>query len=126
MFTMRFAMQSRSSDPAVRSAMYRTTLDMCAWADTRGAIAMVSQHHGVEDGYLPSPLTVASAIAARTERLQISVAALLLAPYEPAKPAEDMAVLDLPSGGRVSFVSGIGYRPTESNWVGAARRTAAG
>lgn len=106
--------------------MYRTTLDMCTWADTRGAIAMVSQHHGVDDGYLPSPLTLASAIAARTERLPISVAALLLALYEPVKLAEDMAVLDLLSGGRVSYVIGIGYRQEEFDRFGVDRRTRAG
>ena len=65
MFTMRFAMRSKSAVAKDRSALYRATLDMCDWADGRGGMAMVSQHHGVEDGYLPSPLTLAAAIAAR-------------------------------------------------------------
>lgn len=125
MFTMRFAMRSRSADAKDRSALYRATLDMCAWADGKGGIAMVSQHHGVEDGYLPSPLTLAAAIAARTETLPISVAALLLALYEPVKLAEDMAVLDLLSGGRVSYVIGIGYREEEFALFGVDRRTRA-
>jgi alkanesulfonate monooxygenase SsuD/methylene tetrahydromethanopterin reductase-like flavin-dependent oxidoreductase (luciferase family) len=125
MFTMRFAMRSRSTDPKARSALYRATLDMCSWADGKGGLAMVSQHHGVEDGYLPSPLTLASAIGARTETLPISVAALLLALYEPVKLAEDMAVLDLLSGGRVSYVIGIGYREEEFDLFGVDRRTRA-
>jgi len=75
--------------------------------------AILSQHHAVDDGYLPSPVPLAAAIAARTTRLPISVAALLLALYDPIKVAEDLAVVDLISRGRVSYVVGIGYRPEE-------------
>ena len=45
--------------------------------------AVVSEHHASDDGYLPSPLVFASAIAARTSRIAISVAALLVPLYEP-------------------------------------------
>ena len=74
---------------------------------------MVSEHHAVDDGYLPSPLIVASAIAARTSEIAISIAALLVPLYDPVKLAEDIAVLDHVSRGRVSYVAGIGYRPAE-------------
>lgn len=111
---MRFAMRSETGDSAERAALYGAALDMCAWAETRGAMAaVVSQHHGVEDGYLPSPIPMAAAMAARTATLHISVAALLLALYEPVKLAEDLAVVDLISRGRVSYVIGIGYRDEE-------------
>jgi len=111
MFMMRFAMRSKTTNPSERADAYNAALDMCAWAETRGCIAaVVSQHHGVDDGYLPSPVPLASAIAARTDTLPISVAALLLAFYEPVKLAEDLAVVDLISRGRVSYVVGIGYR----------------
>lgn len=126
MFTMRFAMRSRTADPVARADLYAATLDMCAWAESRGcAAAIVSQHHGVPDGYLPSPIPVAAAIAARTSTLHISVAALLLALYEPAKLAEDLAVVDLLSRGRVSYVVGIGYRNEEFAMFGVDRRTRA-
>jgi alkanesulfonate monooxygenase SsuD/methylene tetrahydromethanopterin reductase-like flavin-dependent oxidoreductase (luciferase family) len=114
MFLMRFGMRSASDDPAARAALYAATIDMCAWAESRGAVAaVVSQHHGSNDGYLPSPLPLAAAIASRTTSLSIGVAALLLACYEPVKLAEDMAVIDLISGGRVTYVVGVGYRPKE-------------
>ena len=125
MFTMRFAMRAQTQDAAERAALYAATLEMCEWADTRGGIAMVSQHHAVEDGYLPSPVPLASAIAARTTTMPISVAALLLALYEPVKLAEDLAVLDLISRGRVSYVIGIGYRDEEFDLFGVDRRTRA-
>ncbi len=96
---------------------------MAAWADTEPCLALVlSQHHGVDDGYLPSPVPVAAAVAARTSRLPISVAALLLALYEPVKLAEDLAVVDLLSRGRVSYVVGIGYRDEEFALFGVDRR----
>jgi alkanesulfonate monooxygenase SsuD/methylene tetrahydromethanopterin reductase-like flavin-dependent oxidoreductase (luciferase family) len=122
MFLMRFAMRSDTSDPEARAVLYAAAIEMCAWAEGRGAIATVlSQHHGAEDGYLPSPIPLAAAVAARTESLPISVAALLLALYEPVKLAEDMAVVDLISRGRVSYVVGIGYRPEEFAMFGIDR-----
>ena len=78
---MRFAMRSSTPDPDARAALYATTIEMCAWAESRGGVAAVlSQHHAAEDGYLPSPIPLAAAIAARTTSMPINVAALLLGP----------------------------------------------
>jgi alkanesulfonate monooxygenase SsuD/methylene tetrahydromethanopterin reductase-like flavin-dependent oxidoreductase (luciferase family) len=116
-------MRSRTGDPSARADLYAAALDMCAWAETRGGVAaVVSQHHGVDDGYLPSPIPLAAAMAARTTTLHVSVAALLLALYEPVKLAEDMAVVDLISRGRVSYVIGIGYRAEEFAMFDVDRR----
>ena len=123
MFTMRFSQRSATEDPAARADLYGATIDMCAWAEDQGALAAIlSQHHASEDGYLPSPVPLASAIAARTSTLPITVAALLLALYEPVKLAEDLAVVDLISRGRVSYVVGIGYRDEEFDMFGVDRR----
>jgi alkanesulfonate monooxygenase SsuD/methylene tetrahydromethanopterin reductase-like flavin-dependent oxidoreductase (luciferase family) len=123
MFLMRFAMRAPDATAAERAAQYGALLEMAAWADTRPCLALVlSQHHGVDDGYLPSPVPVAAAVAARTSSLSISVAALLLALYEPVKLAEDLAVVDLVSRGRVSYVVGIGYRDEEFHLFGVDRR----
>ena len=123
MFTMRFAMRSRTVDPSARADLYHTAIDMCAWAEPRGCLtAVLSQHHGAEDGYLPSPIPLAAAIAARTTSLPIMVAALLVALYEPIKLAEDLSVVDLISRGRVSYVVGIGYRDEEFGIFGVDRR----
>ena len=123
MFIMRFAMRSGTEDPTARADMYSAALDMASWAETRGCVATVlSQHHAVEDGYLPSPIPLAAAIAGRTSTLPISVAALLLAHYEPVKLAEDLVIVDLLSRGRVSYVVGIGYRDQEFEMFGVERR----
>ncbi len=96
---------------------------MCAWAENHGALAAVlCEHHGSEDGYLPSPLILASAIAARTERLALSLI-LLLPFYDAVRLAEDMAVLDIISKGRASYILALGYRPEEFEHFGVDMRT---
>ena len=123
MFTIRFGMRSRTDDPSTRADLYAAAVDMCAWAEPRDCLtAIFSQHHGVDDGYLPSPVPLASAVAARTRTLPIVVAALLLNFYEPVKLAEDLAVVDLISRGRVSYVVGIGYRDEEFALFGVERK----
>ena len=68
MFTMRFSQRSATEDPAARADLYAATIDMCAWAEDHGALAAIlSQHHAVDDGYLPSPVPLASAIAAEDD-----------------------------------------------------------
>ncbi len=115
-------MRSATEDPAARADLYGAAVDMAAWAEDHGGLAAIlSQHHGSDDGYLPSPIPLAAAMAARTTRLPITVAALLLALYEPVKLAEDLAIVDLISRGRVSYVIGIGYRDEEFAMFGVPR-----
>src|SRR6201998_3516588 len=92
--------------------------EMCAWAEEHGGLAAVfCEHHGSEDGYLPSPFLLASAVAARTHRLSLSL--ILIFPfYEPVRLAEDMAVLDIVSAGRASYILALGYRPEEFEHFG--------
>lgn len=102
-----------------RPDLYRTFLDQAVYADVNGVDSLVlSEHHGVEDGYLPSPVPVAAAAAARTDRIPIIVAALLLPLYDPVRLAEDLAVVDNLAPGRVSYVCGLGYRPEEYEHAG--------
>lgn len=108
--------------PAVE--LYSAATEMCAWAEDNGALAAVlCEHHGSDDGYLPSPLILASAIAARTNQLSITIAALLLPFYDTVRLAEDMAVLDIISKGRVSYILALGYRPEEFEQFGVDMRT---
>jgi alkanesulfonate monooxygenase SsuD/methylene tetrahydromethanopterin reductase-like flavin-dependent oxidoreductase (luciferase family) len=73
MFTLRFDMRAPEAG-APTTGLYGTAPEMCAWAETHGCLAAVlCEHHGTDDGYLPSPLRLASAIAARTERLLLII-----------------------------------------------------
>lgn len=118
MFTLRFDMRAPASG-APRNELYAAALDMCAWAETRGAIAAVlSEHHGTEDGHLPSPLLLAAAVAARTEALTIMLAAVVLPFWDPVRLAEDISVLDIVSNGRVAYAFGLGHRAEEYEHFG--------
>jgi alkanesulfonate monooxygenase SsuD/methylene tetrahydromethanopterin reductase-like flavin-dependent oxidoreductase (luciferase family) len=113
MFLMRFDMRAPGWG-APAPELYAAALDMAEWAESRGALAaVVCEHHGVSDGYLPSPMVLATAMAARTTTLPITVAVVVLPLYQPVRLAEDMAVLDIISRGRVNYVAAIGYVPAE-------------
>jgi alkanesulfonate monooxygenase SsuD/methylene tetrahydromethanopterin reductase-like flavin-dependent oxidoreductase (luciferase family) len=117
MFSMRFDMRA-SAMGAPTTQLYATAIEMCAWAETRGCIGVVlCEHHGSEDGYLPTPLILASAIAARTQHLAVT-SVVILPLYDPVRLAEEMAVLDIISGGRVSYILGLGYRSEEYEHFG--------
>jgi alkanesulfonate monooxygenase SsuD/methylene tetrahydromethanopterin reductase-like flavin-dependent oxidoreductase (luciferase family) len=110
---MRFDMRLAGGETPAQE-MYGAALDMAEWADSRSCLAVVfSEHHGSPDGYLPAPMLMAAAAAARTRRVQIQVAALLATLRNPVQTAEELAVLDIMSGGRVSAVLGMGYRQAE-------------
>jgi alkanesulfonate monooxygenase SsuD/methylene tetrahydromethanopterin reductase-like flavin-dependent oxidoreductase (luciferase family) len=95
-------------------ARYSAVFDMCEWAETRGAaLAVLSEHHGASDGHLPTPLILASAVAARTQVMAILLAAVPLPLWDPVRLAEEISVLDLISGGRVSYAFGVGHREEE-------------
>lgn len=123
MFTLRFDMRAPGWG-APPTDLYAAAIDMCAWAETRGAVmSVLSEHHGADDGHLPAPLLLASAIAARTRTLAILLAAVPIPLWDPVRLAEEMTVLDLISRGRVSYEFGIGHRDEEYDHFGADMAT---
>ncbi|MDR3654153.1 MAG: LLM class flavin-dependent oxidoreductase [Mycobacterium sp.] len=123
MFTLRFDMRAPSWAGPVAD-LYAAALDMCAWAETRGAVlAVLSEHHGADDGHLPAPLTLAAAIAARTRSLAILLAAVPIPLWDPVRLAEEIGVLDLVSRGRVSYAFGVGHRREEYDHFGVDMAT---
>jgi alkanesulfonate monooxygenase SsuD/methylene tetrahydromethanopterin reductase-like flavin-dependent oxidoreductase (luciferase family) len=115
---MRFDM--RNPQPGVpKSELYRTAIEMAVWAEQKGFhTVQFSEHHGAEDGYIPSPIVLASAIAARTSRIRLRFGLIILPLNEPIKLAEDLAVLDIISGGRVDVIFGAGYARHEFEMFG--------
>lgn len=93
---------------------YQAAIDMARWMDEQGGFSIaISEHHCSDDGYIPAPLMLASAMATVTSEVGIMVAATLLPLYDPVRLAEEMIVLDYIGRGRVSYVLALGYRPEE-------------
>lgn len=114
LFGMRFDFRNPPEAGTSHADRYAAALEMAEWADERGCVAIaVSEHHGSADGYLPSPLTMLAAMAARTTNVRFNVAALIAPFYDPLRLAEDLIVLDHLSRGRVDLIVGAGYVPEE-------------
>src|ERR1700743_68646 len=106
MYSMRFDMRAPDFG-ASPAELYEAAVDMCEWAETRGCLAaVICEHHSSPDGYLPTPLILGSAVAARTKQLMMTLI-VILPFYDPVRLAEEIAVLDLISKGRVCMPSGI-------------------
>lgn len=118
MFTLRFDMRAPAGAAPV-SDLYAAAIDMCEWAETRGAVvAVLSEHHGTADGHLAAPHLLASAIAARTSQLGIMLAAVPIPFWDPVRLAEEICALDIISRGRVMYAFGVGHRPQEYEHFG--------
>jgi probable F420-dependent oxidoreductase len=109
---------------------YREALELVRLAESLGFdSAWVSEHHGSSDGYLPSLLPMLAAFAAVTERIELGTGIVLTPFHDPLRLAEDVAVVDQLSGGRVTLGLAIGWREEEFRMFGVpmrerARRTA--
>jgi alkanesulfonate monooxygenase SsuD/methylene tetrahydromethanopterin reductase-like flavin-dependent oxidoreductase (luciferase family) len=100
--------------------LYAFTLELCEEAERLGAGSVwFSEHHGFEDGYLPQPLTFAAAAAARTSRVRIGTGILVAPLRKTPQLAEEAAVVDIVSGGRLDLGLGAGYRVPEFELFGA-------
>ena len=100
-------------------ALYAAIMEQVAWLDGLGLdLVWFTEHHFVDDGYLPSWIPVAAAMAARTRRVRFSCDVCLLPFNHPLRLAEDLAVLDNISDGRVEIGAGMGYAPHEFKGFG--------
>lgn len=98
---------------------YRETLELVRLAEALGFdSAWVSEHHGSSDGYLPSLLPMLAAFAAVTERIALGTGIVLTPFHDPLRLAEDTAVVDQLSGGRLILGLGVGWRKEEFRMFG--------
>ena len=87
---------------------------MAAFADEIGVDRIgLMEHHGSDDGYLPQPFTLAGGMAAVTKNIRFLLGAVLLPLHDPVEIAEQIAIADLMSNGRINVIFGAGYVPFE-------------
>lgn len=106
------------------SRVYSFGLELCEEADRLGAGSVwFTEHHLFDDGYLPQPLVFAAAAAARTKRVRIGTAVMIAPLRNPVHVAEEAALVDLISEGRLELGLGAGYRIPEFELFGADMST---
>ena len=111
--------QRPPDDPRTDADLYREVVERCVVAEHAGFDSVwVSEHHFLDDGYMPSLLVTAAAIAQATQRITIGTGVLLAPLYDPIRLAEDAATVDLISGGRFVLGLGAGWRPEEFDVFG--------
>lgn len=126
-FGIRYDLRNPSENNRPFDEHYSFFLDQAAWADENGFSRIgLSEHHFVDDGYLPSMFPVAAAVAARTRRMRIVLSLVLLPLKHPVQVAEDAAVVDIISGGRLELMLGGGYVAREFEGYGISIKSRGG
>ncbi len=120
--SLRYDMRAPSIG-APAAELYPAVVEQCAFADNVGFDTVyLAEHHGADDGYCPSPMVLAGAILGSTARMRVHFSAIIAVLHNPIRLAEDLAVLDVISGGRVEMTLGIGYRQLEYDLFGIDRK----
>lgn len=107
-------MQVDPLDPADHGEVYRRRLDDLAYADGLGfGIAFVAERHYLQHYRTPAPTAWLGAASQRTTRMRLGVLAYTLPIHSPVRLAEEAAVLDHLTGGRIEIGLGLGHRAEE-------------
>lgn len=116
---MRHDLRAPASGEASMTDVIGASLAQYRWADAHGFdMLVVTEHHGVDDGWNPAPLTTLAVLAATTTRAQLAVTALVLPLHDPIRVAEQIAQIDHIAPGRLLVVLAAGYRPEEFAMAG--------
>ena len=114
-----FSMRKHPENPGSHAEIYRQTLEQVKLAEeVNFDSAWIAEHHFLEDGFCPSSIVAASAMAPVTKRIKIGTCALLLPLHNAVRVAEDAAVVDNISNGRFILGVGMGYNREEFNGFG--------
>jgi alkanesulfonate monooxygenase SsuD/methylene tetrahydromethanopterin reductase-like flavin-dependent oxidoreductase (luciferase family) len=116
---LRFNFASPQGDPRTQGDLIRAALDMAQWGESRGIVTVsVDEHHATGHGWSCNPIMAAGMFLARTSTLIASVDCALGPLWNPVRLAEDIALVDNMSRGRLHTTVGLGYRVSEYDTIG--------
>jgi alkanesulfonate monooxygenase SsuD/methylene tetrahydromethanopterin reductase-like flavin-dependent oxidoreductase (luciferase family) len=122
LLTIRYDFRAPSFGAPSR-VLYATAIEQTVWADQLGFDEVhFPEKHGADDGYSSTPMMIGAAVASRTTNIRIWLSALVAALHDPIRLAEDLAILDVISGGRLGVTLGLGYRQSEFSMFGVDKR----
>jgi alkanesulfonate monooxygenase SsuD/methylene tetrahydromethanopterin reductase-like flavin-dependent oxidoreductase (luciferase family) len=109
---IRFDLRRAPFAAVSEAEQYAECVAMARWADEHGfASITISEHHGVD--FVSAPTALAGVLLGATRNAHVMVNALLVPFHDPVRLAEQVATLDVASGGRFTFIGGLGYRHEE-------------
>lgn len=116
---LRFNFASPQGDPRTQGRLLSAALELAQWGEAKGIISVsVDEHHATAHGWSSNPIMAAAMFLARTERLIASVDCALGPLWNPVRLAEDIALVDNMSRGRLFTTVGLGYREVEYDSLG--------
>lgn len=116
---LRFNFASPGGNPRTQSGLLSAALELAQWGESHGITSVsVDEHHATGHGWSCNPIMAAAMFLARTSTLIASVDCALGPLWNPARLAEDIALVDNMSRGRLHTTVGLGYRPVEYDSLG--------
>ena len=118
---MKFGTFLLMQSPSARSSeeIYSRALELAQAAETLGfRNVWLAEHHFSTYGYLSRPVQLATFLAAKTSRIRVGTAVIVVPLHHPLVIAEEVATVDLLSGGRFDLGLGRGYQPYEFERLG--------
>lgn len=118
-----WGMQATRIAPRHHVRLYEELIEDCQLAEELGFHSLwLTEHHFWYDGYCPSLAMTLGAMAAATRRIRLATGVVLLPMHDPVRVAEQVAMADILSNGRVIVGLGNGYRDVEFDGFGLKRR----
>ena len=116
---LRFNFASPQGNPRTQSKLLSAALELAQWGESKGITAVsVDEHHVTGHGWSSNPILAASMFLARTSKLVVGVDCALGPLWHPVRMAEDIALVDNMSRGRLFTTVGLGYRECEYEALG--------